>query len=321
MNRDEIQTLLEAADPARGVPVGRGDAEAVLRRAARDITNYEVPPRRTSRRTVVAVAAAACVAGVFAVAVMWPRPGEQPVPVPGVSVLRSPETGGCLLDLADRAEAAAYDGEAGRYEYIHFSTVSGDTTQTPGGSFAQATWRADVKFWLAADGSGHRTSKRGEVSYANAASREFYTKHPDMLGSDDQDADFTAGEWSATPLPPLDPTAIADRLYQPRENGPSAAIVSVAGLNIARVLDREHRVAVLRFLAGVDGVTCGGTVDTDAGAGLLVSAPIGRGPNPTPGDQGRESLVLDPRTGDVLAAGSGPGHWTTLWLDRGRVDR
>ncbi|WP_433218199.1 hypothetical protein ACQP00_11810 [Dactylosporangium sp. CS-047395] len=321
MNRHDIRALLEEADPARGVPVGRGDAEAVLRRAARDITNYDAPPRRASRRAVVAVAAAVGVAGVFAVAVAWPRPGEQPVPVPGVSVLRSADTGDCLLDLADRAEAASYDGAAGRYEFLHLSTLSGDTTQLSGGSFAQATWPEDVRVWLAADGSGHRTSKRGEVSYANAASREYYTQHPDMLGGDDQDADFAAGQWSVTPLPPLDPAGIAAELYQPRENGPSAAIVSVAELNQNRVLDRAHRVAVLRFLAGVEGVTCDGTVETGAGTGLLVSAPIGRGPHPTPGDQGRESLVLDPRTGDVIAAGNGPGHWNTLWLERGRVDR
>jgi len=75
-------------------------------------------------------------------------------------------------------------------------------------------------------------------------------------------------------------------------------------INSDRVLDAAHRAAELRFLAGLDGVTCrGNQMDSAGRAGVLVSANRGLGPHPSLGDLGRESLLVDPQTGEILALG------------------
>ena len=46
-----VREMLASADPARGVQVGVGDVEALLRLAGNDITSYQavVPPRPRPR--------------------------------------------------------------------------------------------------------------------------------------------------------------------------------------------------------------------------------------------------------------------------------
>lgn len=177
-----------------------------------------------------------------------------------------------------------------------------------------------MKRWSAADGSGRRVADRGPVQYRDEVSRAFFAAHPNMLRAAREDHTFAVGENELRPVPRAEPSAMAEQLYQPRENGPSAALVGVADLNAARILDAAHRAAVLRFLATTDGVTCAGETQTDAGAGLLVTAPIGQGPHPT-GDNGSEALLFDTRTGELMASGTGPGRWTTVYLNRGYTDQ
>jgi hypothetical protein len=228
----------------------------------------------------------------------------------------------CLAALADHVAPAPYDGGSGRYEYLHLRSMGGITSEVPGKTtFATATWEVDVKLWSAADGSGRRVADRGPVRYPDKASRTFFTTHPDALGTGHEDGTFAAGERELHKLPEAEPAAMAEQLYEPRENGPSAALVGVADLNAARVLDAPHRVAVLRFLAATDGVTCAGEMQTEVGTGLLVTAQVGQGPQPSPGDNGSETLLFDTRTGELIAAGTGPGRWTTVYLDRGYTEK
>jgi hypothetical protein len=319
---NQVHALLEQADPARGVVVGPGDADAVLRRAAVDITSYEaVPPRRSTRRAVLAAAVAtAAAAGVLALPGRLPAPGPMPGPPPAPG--SSGAATNCLATLADHVAPAPYDGGSGRYEYLHTRSMSGITSEVPGKTtFVTASWQVEVKLWSAADGSGRRVTDRGPVGYPDEASRKFFASHPDALGAVHRDRPVVAGERGQRPLPEAEPAAMAEQLYQPRENGPSAALVGVADLNAARILDAPHRAAVLRFLAATDGVTCAGETQTEVGAGLLVTAQVGQGPHPSPGDSGSEALLFDTHTGELIAAGTGPGRWTTVYLDRGYTER
>ncbi|GAA0905983.1 hypothetical protein [Virgisporangium aurantiacum] len=315
----QVRALLESADPARGVVVDRGDAEAVLRRAATDITSYNaVPPRRTTRRTGLAVAVAT-VAVAVAVGLMLPGNRLAFGPMPGSTAIQ--DSSNCLAALANHLGPAPYDGGTGRHEYLHTRSFGGLSSEVPGTStFASATWEVEVKLWSAADGSGRRVADRGPVQYRDDASRAFFLAHPNMLRAAHEDHTFAAGERELRPMPRAEPAAMAKQLYQPRENGPSAALVGVADLNAARVLDAAHRAAVLRFLATTAGITCVGETQTDVGAGFLVTAPTGKGPHPT-GDNGTEALLFDTRSGELMASGIGPGRWTTVYLNRGYTDQ
>jgi hypothetical protein len=321
-----VRALLEDADPARGVAVGSGDADAVLRRAATDITSYEAaPPRRAPRRAALVAALAAAATAVVVVAVALALPGRRPAPgpVPGPPVVSgSPSAApGCLAALADRLAPAPYDGRAGRYEYVYTRRMGGASTEMPGGGFATMTRQVEARVWTAADGSGRWITDRGPVQYADDASRAFYTAHPQHLDDAHEEETFAPGGQPPRPLPAADPAAMAEQLYRPRENGPSVALVGVADLYAARILDRAHRAAVLRFLATTEGVTCAGETPTEAGSGLLVTAPVGRGPHPSPGGGNLEALLFDPRTGELLAAGPDPRRWGVVYVERGYTDQ
>ncbi len=329
----QVRELLEDADPARGYPVGVGDVEALIRLGDSDITDYDnVTPRyRRSSWPVAAVVAFAAVA-VVAVSVVALRPAPvasgslAPSLIPGTEDSSAPQ---CLTQLVAGLRPAAHDGQTGRYEYLHLTEGSGGSTEIPGkhGVFATALYQVDRSQWLAADGSGRVRSTPGTPSFPDATSRDYYAAHPDMLpkAGTTETNDLRPGELPFTAMPAADPAAMGAALYQPRENGPSQALVGVADLNRARVLDAAHRAAELLFLAGLDGVTCGGNQTDPAGrTGVLVSADRGRGPRPSPGDQGREYLLVDPQTGDILASGggnaTGPITWSTVYLERGYSD-
>jgi hypothetical protein len=328
-----VRELLEAADPARGFQVGAGDVEALLRLASNDITPHDavVPPRRrASRLVVVGAAFAVIVVAATAITVLRPTPGPPGSPVPYIVPGTSGVPAHCLTPIADGLRATSYDGRTGRYEYLHTTMRSGTSIQLPGkptdlatALFSVETWR-----WLTADGRGRTRVVRGAPTYPDEASQSFYAQHPGMRPKAGTETnELRPGEVTVTPLPAADPAAMDQALYQPRENGPSQALVGVADLNRGRVLDSAHRAAVLRFLAATDGVTCRGEQTDPAGrTGIAVSADRGRGPQPSPGDQGREYLLVDPQTGETLASGSGDATaaggvtWSTVYLERGHTD-
>jgi hypothetical protein len=316
--------LLSVADPARDVPVPPGDVEALLRRAAVDVTSYEMrlPGRR--RRALVAVAAGVAVVAVTGatVAVLADRPSAGP----GTPQLSPPAVEGhCLDGIAAAVRAAPYDGRTGRYEYLRRSGLSGSTAQLQDGRFASLRYEAEVSTWTAADGSQVRRTVTRPPTYADEASRIYFRDHPAMLPRLGVATEHVPpGQLSRPQLPPADPQAMADALYQPRDNGPSQALIGAAELTAGRVLDRPHRAALLRFLARTEGVACRGEATDPTGrTGVAVIAPVGKGSQPSPGDQGAEMILVDPATGEILASSyvDGAGTtWVSLYLERGFTD-
>lgn len=322
---ERVLDLLSAADPARDTPIAPGDVEALLRRASHDVTSYEpgTPVRR--RRVLVAAAAIIAVALVTGTTVAVLRRGAEHPPaapvVPAPSVAPS-----CLDGLADGVRPAPYDGVKGRYEYLRNSSVEGTTAELKNGTFAGAQYRVELSTWTAADGSQHRRKVTEQPTYADEASRGYFRAHPGELPkAGTTTEDLPAGELSRTDIPAADPAAMAEALYQPRGNGPSQAITGVADLVRVRVLDAPHRAALLRFLARTDGIACiGEQTDPVGRTGVAVGAAVGAGARPSPGNQGSQSLLVDPGTGEILANGStdaGGTNWHTLFLERGITDQ
>lgn len=331
MNK-RVRELLEAADPARGIEVGAGDVEEVLRLASNDVTSYDqvVPARRARRLVAVGAAFAVVAVAAMTVTVLRPTAGpfgsSQPSTVPGAAGVPAH----CLSTIADRMRATSYDGKAGRYEYLHRRGQSGSSGLRPGSRTQSVSvlFSEETSRWLAADGSGRLRTVRGAPTYPDDASRNFYAEHPEMIPKEGSETDdLRPGDFSVLPLPAAEPAAMGQALYQARENGPSHVLVSVAELNNERVVDFAHRVALLRFLAGTEGVTCRDEQTDPAGrTGIVVSADLGRGPQPSPGDWGREYLLFDPQTGELLARGYGANSaaggmsWSTVYLERGYTD-
>lgn len=315
----QIRTLLGNADPARGYPVGTGDVEALMRRGDGDITDYDDVVRRYRRSSwpaAVSLAAAALVVVLVTVVALRPAPAAPGSPGPSVV----PDTGGnpaaCLRPIIAGLQPTAYDGHSGRYEYIHTTRRSGYQTEIPGGhgALATVTYQVNDSSWLAADGSGRTATTPGAPIFPDQVSRDFFTHHPSLLPfADGTDTRNLRPTGTITAMPAADPAAMAQALYQFRENGPAYALVGVA--DFGRILDAAHRSAELRFLADLDGVTCRGSVTDDAGrTGVLISADGGPGDNqPSPGDQSREYLLLDPHTGEVLASGGGNTNGPIIW--------
>ncbi|MEV7230960.1 CU044_5270 family protein [Polymorphospora sp. NPDC051019] len=327
-----IRELLESADPARGVHVDQGDVEALLDRAGNDVTSLtsaEPPRRRASRLVPVGAFAVVVVAATTIVAVQTfsgPTGTAEPNLVPG-SIAGSAS---CLTPVVDQLQSTSYDGGSGRYEYLRMTQSSGRSVQMTGGTtgMAVALHSQETARWLADDGSGRIRVVREAPEYPDEASRDFFAQRPQMLPTAGTETkELRPGELPLPTLPAADPVAMDRALYQPRENGPSQALVGVADLNRQRVLDLEHRAAVLRFLASTEGVTCRGEqTDPEGRTGIAVSADRGRGPQPSPGDQGREYLLFDARTGELLASSgnattAGNVVWSTVYIERAYTDR
>ncbi|PZG16055.1 hypothetical protein C1I95_18435 [Micromonospora craterilacus] len=324
---ERLRELLAAADPARGVQVGPGDVEAVLDRARDDVTSYAtaVPPRRRAW-WVVPVAALAVVATAVVVVrgVGGPPASPQPYLPPGSTSESAP----CLAEIADQLAATPYDGRTGRYEYLRMTWAGGGSVEMPVADAGMATiwYSEETTRWLAEDGSGRLRQVRGTPTYPDEKSREYFEQHRELTSETTRTTELAPGDLDVTALPAADPTAMAQALYRPRENGPAQALASVADLNRERVLDSAHRAAVLRFLAATDGVVCQGE-DTDSvgRTGVAVSAGRGQGPRPSPAGHDREYLLFDPRTGELLASGAktttaGNVEVGTVYLERGRTD-
>jgi hypothetical protein len=325
MNDRLLQTLT-AADPARDVPVAPGDVEALLRLASHDVTSYDLRPpvrRRRLLATAAAIVAVAAVTGTTAAVVL--RGGAPAGPgVPQTSVPTSVAPG-CLERIAGGIRPAPYDTAKGRYEYLRRSELVGSSTQMQNGEFAEVRYEVEISTWTATDGAQRRRVVTGAATFADEAARVFYRDNPAMMpAAGTETFDLPPGDVDRTELPAPEPAAMADRVYQPRENGPSQAIVGAGGLTRARVLPAAHRAALLRFLAGTPGVGCAGEQTDPVGrTGVVVSAPIGAGPHPSPGNLGAEAVLLDPATGEILAAGTaGAGGivWGSVFLERGFTD-
>jgi len=125
---------------------------------------------------------------------------------------------------------------------------------------------------------------------ADAARRDFMTAPRDTVTFG------RGGLPGAFPgYPSTEPARLAAQLYtnHPAANGPRAALDAVADLASWHHLNRATRAAVLRFLATVDTITYDGpAVDWAGRSGLAFSVTD---------DTERDTLLVDPGTGDVLA--------------------
>lgn len=327
--KEQVKRLLGPADPARGMAIGTGDAEAVLQRAIRDIAPDDVlepVPRWTRAPGLAVVGAVAAVLVVLGGVAVVLRGAGSPTPAtPGATSAAPvpvPTGAACLTVIADHIQPTSYDGKTGRYEYVHLIEGAGVMSQTKDG-YATVATTEEIWSWIGSDGFGRIRSNDRDPVYKDEASRRFFAAHPGQLrlGTTTMD-DIDVG-----PLPEANPDAMQRALHLDREDPPANALRGVESLNRGRVLDSAHRAALLRALAGVEGVTCRGTMNDGHGrSGVAVSARDFSLVAPSPGDQRREYLLFDSRTGELLAS-SGPGmietaqpKWNTVYLERGYTD-
>lgn len=324
MTDDRSWDLFVAADPARGVHVPAGDVESLLHRAGRDVTSYHpVPParRRFPRFLAVGVAFAAVLAVGAGVLVLRPSSHRT---VPGVTP--TPSSTSCLTPVADHIARTAYDGKSGRYEYLRTSGITYTGIEMPKGGQATEHLPDVVQRWYAADGTAWSQTTWGTPTYPDAASRTWFGQHPDMSNrSEPQTLRQLPGKGSLDPMPAADPTAMRERLYRPSPGGPAQALQGLTVLATDRILDAAHRAAALRFLAGTDGVQCLGTgTDPTGRSGLEIAGTYSLGTSPDVAPRNRAYLLIDPRTGEVLASGhddqSDKLAWTTVFLERRYTD-
>lgn len=331
--KEQVRKVLGPFDPARGMPIGSGDAEAVLQQSLRDITPdnvLEPVPRRSRAPRLAVVSAAAAVLVILGAAVVVRSPGGAPAPVTsgatsGGPVLVIDPGAACLTAIADHIQPTSYDGRTGRYEYVHGLGHVGASTQTKGRRLVTALFTEERWWWYSPDGSARSRSDIRDIRYADAASRAYYAQHPTELPPTGMKTTDYPRDPGAYTLPTTDPAAMRRALYPASDSGPAQALESVTRLNLDRVLDAAHRAAVLRFLAGLDGVTCRGEMADDQGrSGVVVSA--ARRNSPGVGAPEEVDLLFDPRTGELLAATSAVGTklgvsgWATVFLERGYTD-
>ncbi|GAA3456602.1 hypothetical protein [Dactylosporangium matsuzakiense] len=307
MNHQELHARLEAADPARNVPIGPGDPDAVLRRAAA-AADLDPPGRR--RALAVAAVALAVVAVITGAAVLLrPHPSVQPAPPPVVPTVRA----GCLAELAGQVQPAPYDGVRGAYEYQRQSIPGSRVYAIPDhpGQVAGAYWHTEVQTWRAADGSGRRVTDNGTVTIGDNASLEYFQAHQDQLPTPAAHEDESFGPGRLPAAAELDLSVALP---------PAQALAKVAELNTDRIPGRDQRAAILRYLAALPGLACEGLMNVgDPGTGLLVTARSGASPAPGPGG-GDAAAVFNRSTGELMAFGRTGGRWKCVYLQRNMVN-
>ncbi|WFF02977.1 CU044_5270 family protein [Micromonospora sp. WMMD964] len=264
--------------------------------------------RRIWRRRTVLGAAVTGAAAIAAAAVMVQVAGPSapvyaatPPPLPLEYETGAPPARNALLQLANDIQNAPDANErAGRFSFVRVGQWSLDMASGSGSTTVSVVPQV-ISTWRAPDGSG----KISTVSL----DRSDIGQRPDadaVVAAASRGAAevemYSAGELAAViPDPvPDDVNALEKALYahQPRANGPESALRAVADLYRGTAVDREVRVAALRFLARTDGVLLRGRVTDRLGRkGLAVSVDSKR-------DGTRDLLVIDQETGWLLASES-----------------
>ncbi|MCZ2819225.1 CU044_5270 family protein [Modestobacter sp. VKM Ac-2977] len=190
-----------------------------------------------------------------------------------------------LETIAERAAALPDDTSAGRYARIR--TESWDLfTQVDGEQVTSEVVPQATTTWTAADGSGQTI-------------RSYLWPDGD---TDTETTEWPAGRTLAWPLGSLssDPDVLAQQLEEahPVANGPAERLVAVQDLYREQPLTPQVRAAVLRYLAATPGLEVTGMVLDRAGrTGLAIHLDNDLGGLPN-----RETMVIDPADGRVLAA-------------------
>ncbi|MFI5909266.1 RNA polymerase sigma factor [Dactylosporangium sp. NPDC051541] len=294
---------------------------AVMRR---DDSGWEIAPLR--RRPVLAVAAVAltCLLVIVGVAILA-RPDPDAKPTPAKSPTHSGPTN-CVTELADHVRKAPYDGADGEYFYQRVRRVTGVGIALggPGNPFARADFTIDEQSWTNRDSVRFQVNDRGPVTYADDASRDYFTAHPEIIppAHDEQEIGRVArprqdietiGGLFSTSAKNINGTLLSTRLDYYNSLNRNQALIGVGA-----------RQEFLRYLEARPDVTCGGITQTEAGPGLLITAQPGDSYNPsaqpTRSVTAAIAVVLDMRTGELIAHGTVPGQWDTLYLQRNMVN-
>jgi hypothetical protein len=299
-------------------------------RAAATTAATVAPPdaRRWGRRVLVGVAllAVALLIGAYAVAEDRNPPGAGrtgPPASPSVPGVTSPvtpaaptgatgaEAAKVLNDLADQVAQAPATPSTGTYAHVHRSLRSVDTTDTAGkATTGKATTGRVTEEWLtwSATGPGQRITKVTVEGVTTAPSPEPLPPGPPRGAAGPPTTDLVLLE-----------QVLGSR--RPARIGPPRMLLGVADLCETYPLSTAERVAVLRLLAGVAGITVRGQAADRAGRpGLAVSADHA--------DGRRETLVLDRLDGRLLAhetsvsltSGGGEVTEDVVFLDAGYDD-
>ena len=203
-----------------------------------------------------------------------PRARIPPTALPAGAPARAP-----LGRLATAITTSGCDNQTGRYAYVQHRQWVIDHPHT-------GTALLQYENWLADDRSGRSTT----TSTRTPAAEERPT-----------DDTWTPGKAPELPVAwSTDPGRLAEQLGEHHSSAPGDAALAVlsalADLNHAHTPGRDVRAAALRVLAGTDGLTYHGAVTDRAGRhGIAVAASSSDGIT-------RKLLIIDPRTGDLLAA-------------------
>jgi hypothetical protein len=332
MTSDDTFALLARENPVEELPSPHSpEAQALRGRILfAPLASRAARSRRRPRRRLVIATTAAAVA--LAMVVTLPRV------LPEEHIGASPAAA-AVLERAAVAATASGGVPAGRYAYTKAETLYAATrTDAPEYSVLLPTVR---ETWVAADGSGRVIERRGEPIFLGRRDRarwlaagspplvgstestdqlvraQYRPVSPALLASDPETLDLELLDrlLSAVPQLPTDPDRLERiiRAYSEKKDPPVEAQMfnAVSGIVHSPYASAELRAAAYRVLARINGVELGGRRRDAAGRlGTAISAPAGYGgPNESTADpadstlntQERRLLMIDPKTGNVLA--------------------
>jgi hypothetical protein len=311
MKTDHVVELLERANPVRGDRLPAFDPDEVKASIVESRTPVRQPaPWR--RRAFVA----AGVAVVAAAGLILPRLAAHDRIGP------SPAAAAVLQRAAERVTAYS-QGRAGKYAYTKARTLYGafDNDDPPWAALIPAVRET----WVAADGTGRVREERGKPFFLGERDRRrwlaagspplrgkpvydaelrLYRRAPAaLLASDPEELTPDQLDAVVTDVPelPTDPDALERviRAYAATKDPPleSAMFVEISDLLNSPFGSAKLNAALYRVLSRVRGVELVGRRRDAAGRiGLAIGSPAGYGAF------GRSYVIIDPRTGEVLAS-------------------
>jgi hypothetical protein len=272
------------------------------------------PHRRPRWAVLGAVIACSLIASATVALTLWPRTDTPPA-VPqqagvnasvsaGIEPATTAGTGAAtmpaadLTRIADHLVAAPYEAHSGTYQYTDTRIWETDTTAEPGTPPASAARPAGsvrrIRSWTDTRGSG----RAYWVNEAHGCPPE------------------TDESWTGQVSPwdgPLssDPDAVLRQLLGPPPNDGIDLFGQIGELFAARIVPLATRRGLLRILARQPHIAVSdGAFDPSGRIGIAVTNTKAV-PAPPPNTPFRETLIFDPATGDLLAAGTTDAAITT----------
>jgi hypothetical protein len=298
----DVRELLGPLDPAApGTITSAADRNEDLRHILAS-TRGARPNRRV---WIAAAAGAVAMAGVATVLVVHrpapPQDGYRATPVL-LSYQSSDEPAAAVLNvLADRVAGLSEPPIAGKYQHIVLSDWSLHT-RIDDRTVSSAVVPERIETWRAPDGSGRKISAFQPPVFRSDADRERWLDQ----GSPGEEEDPSRDSYGPGKFPVMwpDPAPASGaalkpwlRIGHPATNGPVETLVAIEDLVREQVLSPAQRAAVLRVLAGVEGLKYDGTVTDRAGRpgiGFSVESDYS-------GLPARYAVIFSPATGALLA--------------------